>query len=126
MTFTMRITDDLSGFDGYGVVRLRSPSGDQKRCRIVYVIDAVWGDALDGVYEVAVTIPQYAEAGIWRYGGSRLGITAGNQIRVTRPSLIPLGFPTRSSRRVRGDLSAPELTGFSFAPSIGEYGWWFG
>jgi len=62
VTFTLRITDNLSGFEHGGFV-LISPSWQQSRYGGIY--NRISGNALDGIYQVSVEFPQYSEAGTW-------------------------------------------------------------
>ena len=65
VTITLRITDDLSGFD-FGNFLLISPSGQQVSSGGYNAQNRVSGNSLDGVYQVSAVIPQFSEAGTWR------------------------------------------------------------
>jgi len=66
VTVTARITDDLSGNGDYTTqMRFMSPSGNQFVDAIFTEDYRISGDMLDGVYEYTMTIPQYAESGVW-------------------------------------------------------------
>ena len=66
ITATARITDDLSGVD---LVEVRltpdlAPTG-QMRNFIFNDQNRIGGDALDGVYQAAITLPHYSAGGRW-------------------------------------------------------------
>ena len=67
LTFTARITDDLSGITekfnnpGFAQVALRSPSGEQSIGAWFNANNRISGDSTDGIYEVEVTIPAFSE-----------------------------------------------------------------
>ena len=63
VTFTLKITDDLAGFD-YGRIALKSPSGQRQYC-FVRPTHLISGNVLDGVYEASTTFPQFIEGGTW-------------------------------------------------------------
>jgi hypothetical protein len=64
VTFTLRITDDVSGFQRL-YCYIFSPSENQYVMLYVYPRDRISGDAMDGVYQVNVTFGYGSESGIW-------------------------------------------------------------
>ena len=89
-TSTMRITDDISGFN-WSSVYFRSPSLGQS---VVGQFGLISGDELDGMYEASLTIPLFSEAGIWRVSQLIAGDNTGNNTSFNESDLIALGFPT--------------------------------
>jgi hypothetical protein len=73
VTATMRITDAPSGF-AYGSLQFYSPSGQQYQGGS---LTRTAGTAQDGTYSCEITIPQGAEAGVWR-AMLQFGDNAGN------------------------------------------------
>jgi hypothetical protein len=118
ITVTLRITDDLSGYD-FGHVVFRSPSGYQQVVNTVTrggnnLID---GDQFDGRYQTVLTIPQFSEVGEWYlfdiYVADRM-----NDTYYYEGDVIALGFPTKLN--VTGtpqDTTPPSLIALSIAPS---------
>ena len=84
VTFTARITDDLSGISntssssGFAQVGLRSPSGDQSIWAWFSEDNRISGDSTDGVYEREITIPAFSEAGEWKVHSIETRDTVGN------------------------------------------------
>ncbi len=93
VTFTLRITDELSGLD-YAGWAIRSPSGQQLRYGNIYEWDRVSGTDQDGIYEYTVEFPQYSEAGTWHIDYPWMTDKVGNTIFLHEADLINLGFPT--------------------------------
>jgi hypothetical protein len=91
-TFTIRVTEDISGFDS-GVVRFYGPSSGYEY-RIFSVGNRISGDALDGVYESSVTIPQHSPTGTWTV---QIYLTdqVGNGTTYSAGTIAALGFPTQ-------------------------------
>jgi hypothetical protein len=114
---TVHVTDDLSGIDltsGNRIrVQLRSPSGQSVGG--ANVVQA--GIALDGVYPINITIPRYAEPGIWN-AFVFLRDNIGNSVTLTTDVLAAAGFAHEVSvADLTPDLAAPTLTAISFSPS---------
>src|SRR5256885_2065663 len=64
ITFSARITDDLSGLS-YASVRFQSASGGQARAVEFVGQNRTSGTALDGTYTTTFTLPQFSEQGTW-------------------------------------------------------------
>jgi hypothetical protein len=64
VTFSMRITDDISGFD-HMWLRVASPSKQQSITETVGSSNLVSGNLQDGVYSFTMNFPQFAEVGSW-------------------------------------------------------------
>ena len=95
ITFTARLTDDLSGVDLSTQARFCSPSGNQ------FVDVGFWppgglisGDELDGIYESKLTLPQHSEQGTWKIEYFLLVDKVRNTRWLNRDELVSLGFPT--------------------------------
>src|SRR2546430_6823819 len=81
VTVQLHLQDDLSGVDSTSANRIRvtltSPSGNQVVSGLSQLQSGV---ILDGVFQVPVNIPRYAEPGIWRITSVRLRDNAGNSL----------------------------------------------
>ncbi|NBQ55993.1 MAG: hypothetical protein EBU36_05020, partial [Verrucomicrobia bacterium] len=89
----MRITDNLSGMQ-FGNFFLRSPSQNQTAVGSFSPPPAVpiSGTLQDGIFEVEVVIPRYAENGIWRLSFAYLWDVAGNITGLGSTELVNLGM----------------------------------
>ena len=79
VTVTVRITDDLSGFE-FGNFIFLSPSGQQVSSAGYNAQNRVSGNSLDGVYQASTAIPQFSEAGTWRVIQVFLRDQVGNSV----------------------------------------------
>src|SRR5205085_12636765 len=61
VTFTVHATDNLSGVSSVLVISLVGPSGEQLYGFSQFQSDII----LDGVFQIPVTVPRYAEPGTW-------------------------------------------------------------
>src|SRR5439155_5125418 len=91
ITFTARITDDVSGFD-LGVVQLQGPSGQFINVNF-NASSRISGSALDGTYDIAATLPRFAEQGTWLVDIAVLRDAALNNGPLDPPDLAAAGFP---------------------------------
>ena len=116
VTFTLSITDDLSGFSG-GWFGLDSPSGQQNQGGSMGLGNRISGDDKDGTYEVTVTFPQYIESGIWHITILSMRDKVGNLIQPDENDLIAMGFPTELEViSIPEDTTPPELEALDFSP----------
>jgi hypothetical protein len=116
VTYTLRITDDLSGFV-HGYVGVFSPSGQQDQGRYIYSHHRISGDELDGIYEVTVTFPQNSEAGTWNADNLYIQDNVRNTREIKTADLIAEGFPVEITVEGGPDLAPPELVEFDFSPT---------
>ena len=116
VTFTVRVTDDLSGLQS-GSIQIYSPSGSQQTIESFSAGDLFSGDALDGVYTLTLTIPRYSETGTWEVREVFLIDMVGNHVRFDTSELAAATFPTGIAVAGDEDVAAPELVEFSFAPT---------
>ena len=104
---TLRITDAEDGFS-YGNITLNGPSG-QRLTTFFYSS----GDPYDGVYEVTVTVPLYAEPGTWTLG---VRLTDNNDNSREYPYDPPYSLPGDDSIMVfngdTADVVPPTITSF--------------
>jgi hypothetical protein len=111
---TARITDDLSGAATWTATTspsqatFRSPSGVHKAFAHFDSAQLLSGTPQDGLYAVVVTIPAYAEPGIWTVNVS-LKDAAGNVWGVDAPDTLEVISATP-------DTTAPEVVDFDFTP----------
>jgi len=117
VTFTLRITDDISGVSQASWVAY-SPSGLQYRGAWVDEWSRISGNEIDGVYEQTVEFPQYSEAGTWHLIHVELRDIVGNYIKISENELIDKGFETEIVVVGGPDLVPPELEEFVFNPFI--------
>ncbi|MEK7952303.1 DUF7035 domain-containing protein [Luteolibacter soli] len=64
---TVRITDPISGFNS-GNLDMYNPDGEWTGSTYFEAYRRIQGDEYDGIYQVEVPVPQYAEPGTWRVG----------------------------------------------------------
>ena len=109
VTFTLDITDDLSGCAG-GVVGVLSPSG-----QLTYYSNYFYppqGPALNGEYQAQVQIPQFGEEGIYRLTSVFVYDAAGNYRSYGENDLQGLVVPTTFTvESLPTDAAPPLVTG---------------
>src|SRR6185436_11077506 len=121
LNLTARLLDDASGVAGSGYssspsqVRFRSPSGNQFVDGL-FSTNRISGTALDGTYEHAITIPQYAEAGTWTVDYFLLVDQVGNSQYLTATQLVASGFATSFVVTGPSDGAPPTLQSFEISP----------
>src|SRR5947209_17979410 len=111
VSFTARVTDDLSGVGGAGVA-VTTPNG---RRSTSYLMTRVSGTANDGTYALTVRIPQNAPQGSWTLLIS-IGDRAQNRRGYWPQDLEHAGFPSTFDQVGPGDSIPPKLVGLSLAP----------
>lgn len=103
ITFTIHLTDDLSGVvvfpPGTGGVpsqaRFESPSGNQgENVTFDNPSDLISGTSQDGVYRSKMTLPRFSESGEWKLVRVLLRDSVGNARSVSRSAIAALGLPT--------------------------------
>ena len=94
VTFTARITDDLSGNHG-GCLWVARPSGGYGASACFGDWTRVSGDEHDGTYQSQFVLPQYIEPGIYYVTEFSISDAVGNNRWFFEPDLIAMGFPTR-------------------------------
>ena len=119
VTFNLHVSDDLSGINftpGFRInVNLRSPSGSQ-------LLNAAppdqTGVVVNANLTVTMTIPRYAEPGIWQIDQIRLVDNAGNFSRLSASALAAAGFPISVNIvDATPDFEAPRLSSIAMWPS---------
>lgn len=97
ITFTTRLTDDVTGIPGHGHVpqaQFESPSfGGVLDAVFSPYSDRISGDELDGVYQTTISVPQYSEGGTWRLAYFSIADDVGNTSNLTGENMVDLGFP---------------------------------
>ena len=114
ITFTARLTDDLSGVSDNTQATFESPSGNQEATAFGFKL--VSGNALDGIYQYVLTLPKYSEKGIWKLQFFLVSDKVGNRKQLSKSDMIALGFPTEFNVGSEGDTSAPNVVSFDFTP----------
>ncbi|MBL4867389.1 MAG: hypothetical protein JKY67_13570 [Pseudomonadales bacterium] len=92
-TFSMNITDNLSGFS-YGRLYATSPSGGQRHSMYISAYARTSGDELNGEYQITKEFPRYSEFGEWKINRLYLYDRTTNYENYTTQDLDALGFPT--------------------------------
>lgn len=118
VTFSMQITDDLSGVNLDADLRvqlwIRSPSRAQVASALATVQSGV---ILNAAVTITVTIPRYAEPGTWTIDYIRLTDNAGNAARPNGDFLASAGFPIAVNViDATPDYEAPKLVAISLSP----------
>lgn len=90
VTFTLRVTDDLSGFH-LGSVNGRGPTG-QSFFFSFRAEDRVSGNAQDGTYRPVHQLPQYSAEGVWTVHTVQITDTANNNHNYTTQQLTETGY----------------------------------
>jgi hypothetical protein len=119
ITFSLHITDDLSGIDTTSgnriAVTLISPSANQF---VTGFASALAGIVLDATVQVPVSIPRFSEAGTWTVRSVRLRDKTGNQVSVGTSVLAAAGFPTTLTViDANPDVEPPQCTAVTMSPS---------
>ncbi len=115
ITFTARLTDDLSGFS-QGYFRFQSPSKIQDIGAWFSSYERTSGNELDGTYERKITLPQYSEPGTWRLSSVELRDNVGNWKYISGVEVEALGIPTEFEVESVGDTTPPTIASFDFNP----------
>ena len=92
ITFTVRITDDLSGF-GSGVLVFTSPSVSQTRIVNFSPREITSGSTTDGIYKGSLYLPRFSESGTWRLSRATIVDKVHNQSSYSYDDLAALGIP---------------------------------
>ena len=117
ISFTARVTDDLSGVSNASATFF-SPSSAQAVGVNFGAGTRVSGDALDGTYVAQATVPSFSEQGTWTLISLSLVDNAGNGVSLTPAQVASAGLPTTFQVTGRGDTAAPSLVSFSLSPSM--------
>src|SRR5438093_1511294 len=118
VTLQLHLQDDLSGIystSGNRVgVSLTSPSGNQ----VVSGLSQLQSGVIrDGVFQVPVNIPRYAEPGLWRITSVRLRDNAGNSVSLDNAALVAAGHVnTVLVQDGNPDTAPPVLQSISLSP----------
>jgi hypothetical protein len=126
VTFTVRITDDLSGFK-YGYWRLESPSGSEYWHATIntgvqngtnrYRFISGDTEGLDVTYESDIDLPLQSESGTWYIRNAYFYDNVGNYLVLNEQTLIDKGFPTTVNVvSTPDDTTGPDLANFDFSP----------
>jgi len=112
ITFTMRITDDLSGVNNQSDrIFFRSSSSSQAIGGFLYdEADRISGDKKDGIYVDTIVLPQYSAPGIWKFEDIVLRDEVYNSRLLNYDDFVDMGFPVELINNHY----------FSFIPLIGK------
>jgi len=120
VTLQWHLQDDLSGVDRASANRIRailtSPSGNQ----VVSGLSQLQSGVIrDGVFQVPVSIPRYAEPGLWRITSVRLRDNAGNSVSLDNAALVAAGQAnTLMVQDGNPDTALPVLQSITLSPPI--------
>lgn len=93
VTFTIHITDSLSGFDT-GWIQFHSASRRQSQNTYFrFSRDLISGTAQDGIYTASMTLPRFSETGAWQVNFLTMDDNVGNRAHMSRPFMASLGLP---------------------------------
>jgi hypothetical protein len=114
LTVTARVVDDLAGVsDGVGVaasqVVFRGPSGAHRVRATLDVRNRIGSNPLDASFVVVMTVPRWAEQGVWTVEAVNLVDEVGNTAAVAVPSVT-------FTQNGIGDITPPTLRTFSIDP----------
>jgi len=93
VTFTLRLTDDLSGFD-WGYIMISKPPWYLKRCNIT-LFHKISGNIFDGIYVITLEFPRSSESGSWIIDFIYINDKEGNLRYISNDNLIDLGLPAQ-------------------------------
>jgi hypothetical protein len=99
ITVTARVTDDLSGFDvgpnyTHGSMQVRFVSPSNSQFVDASVSELVSGLPVDCIVRGTVTLPAFAESGIWTVQYVNFSDQVGNSRSLNSSQLASAGFPT--------------------------------
>jgi len=114
ITVTVQMTDDLSGVKT-PCLNFVSPSGSQSQFECTSRIS---GTTLNGTWQGTLTIPRFAESGVWKADQLRLFDNAGNQSFMRTAVLAAAGFPTDLAVTSVPDTTPPQLTQLAITPAF--------
>ncbi len=116
-TVTIQITDAVAGFL-FGDVEVYNPDSNSTGTHSFSTGDRISGDEFNGIYQVQITIPQYAMPGTWKVG-CYLRDTDGNEHRypsnIQFPDEVDETFTVINSGAI--DTSDPVVTFMEVTPA---------
>jgi hypothetical protein len=119
VTVAACITDDLAGLArSYpsSSITLRSPSGRRTVETAIDEFRRIDGSAIDGLYRVTLTIPQYSETGRWS-ASLTLVDAVGNSASFSAAQLAAAGLPAGIDQTgTVADTTAPVLADLDITP----------
>jgi len=120
ITFTMRITDDLSGVnDQSDRAYFKSTISSQTKAGFLYDdADRVSGDKNDGIYVDTIVLPQYSAPGIWKLDDIVLRDEVYNSCLINYDDFVNMGFPVEFTNVGIGDIEPLQLVEFDFNPKV--------
>jgi len=107
-------TDDLAGVSSVEIT-VTSSSGKQNQFALLSLMA---GDNLSGIWQGALSIPQFSEAGPWQVKSVAVRDAVGNTTLSDNSTLRATGFPTDFTVISRPqDIEPPQLTRINLTPS---------
>lgn len=118
ITFTMRLTDDVSGVrEDADTTWFESTNSSQSTAEFLYdAADRVSGDQFDGIYVEQLILPQFSASGVWKINSMKLQDGVENTRSLNYDDLVALGFSAEFTNTGVGDTDPPHLVEFDFEP----------
>jgi hypothetical protein len=114
LSVSLNLTDDLSGVRSVKITAVSS-SGKQEQSAVLPLLA---GDNLSGVWQGALIIPQFSEAGLWRVKSVEVRDGVGNMARFDNSALETMGLPSDFTiLSSPEDIEPPQLTRINLTPS---------
>lgn len=120
ITLTFRIVDDMEGLSTFAIVnRVIFQSIGMQQAEVHFTADdLVMGDAVDGTYSVALTLPRYSRGGIWTLKQFDFADAGGHGRTMVTASFQTRGFPTTfTNEGTMSDTDAPSIDALSITPA---------
>ena len=115
ISVTAHVSDDIAGVE-YGAFSFVGPS-NQHLSGYFDASDRTSGTALDGTYQINVSVPRSTAEGTWTVGYFETRDQAGNYRQLRTADLSAAGFQTSFTQTGAGDTTPPTLSSFSFSPT---------
>lgn len=113
LTVSAHVRDELFGTADVGAV-LERPNGT----RVAMDLTLASGTALDGTWVGSRRLPRHSAPGAYRIVEFTLADHAEKSVSLNRAQLAALGLDAESVQTAPGDVTAPQLVGFDFAPDV--------
>lgn len=127
ITFTMGLSDVSAGVDfsscqvpcHWNTITLVSPSGKQTQYEHFLNVHQLSGTPQSGVWQVTVTLPKFAEAGLWKIQYLQVPDRVGNYLYLDQAGLQSRSFPSAFTvTSSPSDTQTPQLMSLAFDPNF--------
>jgi len=114
IAISLNLADDLAGVS-FVEITVISPSGKQDQFTLATLVA---GDPLNGIWQGALSMPQFCEAGLWQTKSVVARDAVGNMTLLDNSALQTLGFSTDFTVISKPeDTEPPRLTRINLTPS---------